>query len=180
MTRIPLPGDIAARRIPSAPPSSSLSGAGVGGLPKTGAIMFFPPEVFPIPGAQEFDVFTFANSPGAGTITPAALQFQLPQGFVARIAVATAGIDNMTNVTNVVFSLRVNGARAFGPAGGYQLFPGVAARATSSVDTYVMVPAGALVDVAITNIDGAAYTVGFGFSGWMWAQVAGEAWKAGK
>lgn len=145
--------------------------------PPAPTLSLYLPEVFPIPGAQEFDTFAIVASPAAGTLTPAALRLQLPASSIGIVRVITAGVDDMTQATRLLFRLRVNEAIVPGPAGNFQLFAGVAARATASADVWVKLPAGAIVDLAIVNIDGAAYQVGAGFSGWWWAESLDANWR---
>lgn len=152
-------------------------GPGGGPLPVSAALQYYLPEIFPIPGASEFDRFTHINSPGAGTLTPAALQLRLPQGNIGIIRVITAGVDNMTIATRISFRIRINQGVVQGSAGAFQLFAGAAARVTGSADVFVRIPAGSLVDLAIVNTDGAAYDVGAGYSGWFWADALGRAWR---
>jgi len=174
------------RQVGKAPPLDVLAERGEGDRPPppagsdptpTPTLQLYLPEIFPIPGATEFDVFTHAASPGAGTLLPAALRFVLPPSSLGIVRVATAGVDDMTNATRIAFRLRLNGAFVPGPAGNLQLFAGVAARATLSVDCFVRVPGAGVLDVAIVNTDGAAYQVGAGFSGWFWGEAADRRWR---
>lgn len=146
------------------------------------ALQYYMPEVFPIPGAQEFDLFAIVTLPAVpgSTTTPAALQFTVPQSCIGIVRVVNAGLDDMTNATRVAFQMRLDGGRVLGPAGNFQIFPGVAARATASADVWVRLPQGVTVSVAIVNTDGAAYQVGYGYNGWWWPQALDEAWKRGQ
>lgn len=145
-------------------------------VPLQRSLGLYLPEVFPIPGATEFYRTAFAASGGLGTITPAALTLQTPQSSLGIVRVFGVGLDGMSAVTDVVFSLRVNGVPV--PAwGAYQLFPGPAARVTESSDVWVKLPPASLVEVAITNRDGAAYTVGANYSGWTWPESLDKAWR---
>jgi hypothetical protein len=175
----PLPRDMLGwETIPSA---SSDSPAGQGqSRPVIVSLQYYLPEVFPIPGAQEFDLFDVSTSPGAGTTIPAGLRFVMPQSSVGIVRVITAGVDDMTNATRLFFRMVLDGGRVLGPAGNFSLFPGVAARATASADVFVRLPSGATVDVQIVNVDGAAYQVGFGYSGWWWPEALGAAWTQGR
>jgi hypothetical protein len=152
-------------------------GPGGGPLPVSASLQYYLPEIFPIPGSSEFDRFTHVNSPGAGTLTPAALQLRLPQGNIGILRVINAGVDNMTAVTRISFRIRINQGNVQGPAGNFQLFAGPAARVTGSADVFVRIPAGSLVDLAIVNTDGAAYDVGAGYSGWFWTEALDRAWR---
>lgn len=154
---------------PPAPPGRS-------DAPPINALDIYLPEVFPIPGATEFARDEFASSPAAGTITPAALRLELPQSSLGIIRVFSVGLDDMTQATNVIFRLRVN-QRPVPAWGAFRLFPGVAARVTSSVGTWVLVPPSGVIDVAIQNVDGAAYLVGAGYSGWHWPESLDAAWR---
>jgi hypothetical protein len=82
----------------------------------------------------------------------------------------------MTQATNVTFSLQVN-ERPVPAWGAFRMFPGVAARVTSSVGTWVLVPPNSQISVAIINTDGAAYVVGAGYSGWYWPESLDRAWR---
>lgn len=164
---------------------TALRGAGSRPAPPAGvaeqtplqrSLQLYLPELNPIPGATEFFVDEIVPSPAAGTLTPAALRIQLPASSLGIVRVFGAGIDDMTNATRIFFRLRVNTAPV--PAwGNFRIFPGVAARATSSADTWVLVPSGGLIDVAIQNVDGAAYQVGVNYSGWFWPESIDRAWR---
>ena len=121
-------------RIESEPSDSPLGGAE---RPVVASLQYYMPELFPIPGAQEFEVFDIVASPGAGTLTPAGLIFTVPQSCIGVVRVITAGVDDMTNATRLSFQMRLDGGRVLGAAGNFQPFPGVAARATVSADVWV-------------------------------------------
>jgi hypothetical protein len=167
------PADIGAFRgagsRPPAPP-------GVGDRPPlTRALQYYLPELYPIPGATEFYKSAVAASAGAGTITPAGLALQLPASSLGIVRVFGVGLDDMTQATRVTFSLRVNQIPV--PAwGAFDMFPGVAARVTSTSDTWIVLPSGCLVDVQVINVDGAAYQVGANYSGWFAPESLIKAW----
>lgn len=144
--------------------------------PPLNALQLYLPEVSPIPGATEFARDAFASSPAAGTIVPAGLIFQTPQSSLGIVRVFSVGLDDMTQATNMIFSLRVN-QRPVPAWGSFRLFPGVAARVTASVGTWVLVPPNSEISVAITNVDGAVYLVGAGYSGWYWPESLDRAWR---
>lgn len=129
----------------------------------------YPPEIFPIPGAQEFAVDEDFSSPGVGSTEPTALRYQVPQGMLAIIRVFGYGIQSMTTATDVSWSVLVNG----GNVQGYtdrRFFPGNVPRVTASVDAFIRVPAGGLISVRFTNVDGAVYAANANFSGWFWSE----------
>jgi hypothetical protein len=129
----------------------------------------YPPEIFPMPGAQEFAVDVDFSSPAVGATEPAGLILTLPQGMVGIVRVFGYGIQTMTIATNVSWALLVNG----GPVQGYtdrRFFPGNVPRVTASVDTFIRVPAGGTIAVRFTNVDGAAYTANANYSGWFWSE----------
>lgn len=140
------------------------------------SLQLYLPEVFPIPGATEFYRDEIVTVAVAGSFLPAALITQLPQNSLGIIRVYGVGVDDMTNATRLVFRLRVNQMPV--PAwGAFRIFPGVAARATSSTDVWVVVPNAALIDVQIDNVDGASYQVGVNYSGWWWPESMDRLWR---
>lgn len=166
------PADILSER-GNQPPSPP---AGRSAVAPTPSLELYLPEIFPIPGATEFYADAFQASPGAGTIVPAGLVIQTPQSSLGIVRVFGVGLDDMTQATNVIFRLRINEQPV--PAwGAFRLFPGVAARVTSSSDVFVRVPPNSKIDVAIQNVDGAAYQVGANYSGWFWPESLDKAWK---
>jgi hypothetical protein len=140
------------------------------------ALQLYLPEIFPIPGSTEFEFDAIAASPGVGTIIPAALQQRIPQNSIGIIRVFGQGIDDMTQATRVTWRLIVNNHAAPG-WGAFTLFPGVAARVTSSSDVFVRLPDGAQIEVRIQNADGAAYLTGANYSGWYWPISTDLAWR---
>lgn len=178
ITRIPrgsgLPPDVASGATsfpPPLPPGLSDRQADI-----VRSLELYLPEVYPIPGAVEFEEDAIAASPGAGTIVPAALLLRIPENSIGIIRVFGQGLDDMTNATRVTWGLFVNEVQAPG-WGSVQLFPGVAARVTSSADTFIRLPDGAQISVRITNADGAAYQVGANYSGWYWSITSDKAWR---
>ncbi len=138
-------------------------------------LLAFPPEIYPLPGAQEFTVDEDFSSPAAGTVEPAALVFALPQQMKGIIRVAGWGIQNMTAATDVFWTFKVNS----GAVQGYtekRFFPGNVPRITASVDAFIRIPAGGTLSVAFTNVDGAAYTANASYSGWYWSEDEEKQW----
>lgn len=166
------PADILSER-GSQPPGAPTGRPTVAPTP---TLALYLPEIFPIPGATEFNADAFQASPGVGTIIPAGLVIQTPASSLGIVRVFGVGLDDMTQATNVIFRLRINEQPV--PAwGAFRLFPGVAARVTSSSDVFVRVPPNSKIDVAIQNVDGAAYLVGANYSGWFWPESLDKAWK---
>lgn len=145
------------------------------GPPTSVTLRRYLPEEFPIPGAIEFQRNGFANLAGAGSAVTL-LRYDNPSSSYGIVRALGGGVDSMTAVTDVTFSLRVNGAPVPG-WGQWRLFPGPAARVSGNVDTWVLLWPGDVVELVIINTDGALYTVGGSFSGWSWAVASDVAWR---
>lgn len=159
------------------PPGSRGPGAAQpfgGGATIDRALQVYPPELYPIVGAQEFRKNEQFASAAAGVLTPAALQTVLPDRYVGVIRVFSYGLLLMLATTVVKWELLFNG----GPVAGqsFTFFPGPVPRITANEDLYLRVPMGTTIDVRFTNTDGAAYTVGAGYYGWFWQPAGAEAW----
>lgn len=173
-------------RVPPYRPGSGGSGGSGGGgsavptaplAPAGGPVIRYPPDVFPIPSAQEFNAFGQANTAAIQAnvelvLTPLLV---LPVGMVARIANIVLYVANLGAGSVLSFTITINGA----PIQGYSnvpIFPGATARLGVGFTTYVDVPANGTVQAFFTNGDGGAYTVGVAISGWQWSQQDGDRW----
>ncbi len=144
--------------------------------PATTVLSRYLPEEFPIPGATEFQRDTFLTSPGAGSLTPAALTFQIPSGSYGIVRSFGVGLNLMTAATDVTFSLRVDD-RPVPAWGTFRLFPGAASRVTAQVGTWIELAPASIITIVITNTDGAIYVLGANYSGWYWGTAADQAWR---
>jgi hypothetical protein len=141
-------------------------------LPQT--VQIYLPEVFPIPGAQEFNP-TVSKATVAAETADIGLVVQLPERNIGIIRSVVLDITDMLTTTVVSWTLQINGA----PVGGYNnlsIFPRVAPFVGNSLDTFIRVPQGAKITATYTNTDGGSYVVGISISGWFWPQDAGTQW----
>lgn len=172
--------DVGFYRAPGSPgggPGAPAAGGGAGldaPAPIARTMQVFPPELYPIPGAQEFRLNEQFASPAAGVLTPAALRTVIPDRYVGIVRAFSYAMLAMSAATVVKWELLVNG----GPVAGYSFafFPGAVPRISAAEDVYLRVPMGATLEVRFTNTDGAAYTVGAGYYGWFWQPAGAENW----
>lgn len=161
-----VPHDVAGRR--------GLAGLPGPANPAIAATAMQSRQVYPwwmekIASAQDFNVQDFAMALPAGigsTVTSDALRFRTPASFIAVVQIFGLYLLSPTATTRVQFQLRVNQL----PVAGYdnkQFPPGAANFVLQNFsDIRVRVPNGGVVDVLITNLDGAAITVGANIAGW--------------
>jgi hypothetical protein len=134
------------------------------------------PEVFPIPGSQEFNPLGYTTTAvvQSNIIIPNA-SVQLPPYNIGIIRSVGLYLSNMSAATDVLWSLLFNGA----PVVGYTnltMFPRVLASAVSNFDTYIRIPQNTLVTAEFSNLDGGSYTVGLSFSGWYYPLPNATRW----
>lgn len=138
-------------------------------------------EVFPIPGAQEFNVegdqasVAVENNTTIATLGPVII----PQGYRGVIRSVSLYIDNMLSTTNVVFSVLINGPGT--SPSGYQnlrMFPRVAPFVGNTFDSTVRITGPASLTVIFSNLDGGTYQIGAALSGHFWLISAQDHWKA--
>lgn len=152
-------------------------------------LSLYLPEVFPIPGAQEFQITGQANVTGpAGTITVLPAQagsvaaLVLPphyQGIIRTVDIFAGGAAGLTFTTNQIYQILVNGAVA--PGWGSRTFFGrTASSVEQAFDAFIRIPDGGSVTLQNINEDGGTYTVGMWIAGWYWPVVSGQQWMAGQ
>lgn len=176
-------------RIPpyGAPPGARVVPGGGGGgssIPapplasQGGPVIRYPPDVFPIPSAQEINTEGQAATVVAeANIELVGARIQLPQGSLGRLASIVLYVANLGAGSILSFTITING----GAVQGYTnvpIFPGATARLGVGYQPYIRIPSGALVQAFYTNADGGAYTVGVALSGWQWSQQDGDRWLA--
>lgn len=167
------------------------TGAGAGGLddpfapqgsgssyPETPRSLQIPlPEIYPIPDAQQFQRRLSFLSPGVGIQEPAGLTMQLPDSNIGVIRLFGIGLLNMTAVTDVGWSLLIDG----NPYPGYNnvgFFPGLVPRVTlDQSDILIRIPQGAKISVQFENRDGAAYQWGANYYGWSYTPESAARWN---
>lgn len=171
-----VPRDIAAFGRPRLPSAAKREGRPET-PPRQTIVTIPPPEVEPIPTAKDFFriLRTAALAAGAGNqVVSTALRYQASGGIVAAIKFVSIFVDAPTALTNVVWSVLLNGA----PAPGFDALtfsPRVAANFERTFPCTIRVPPNTTVQVVITNQDAAGpWTVGASFGGWGWNQQEGE------
>lgn len=145
-------------------------------IPRT--LMIFPPEIYPIPDATEFNPLGSRSTIVAETQLIPGAAVTLPKNFIGIIRGYSIYIDNMLTTTNVIYTLLIDG----NPAPGYgslTMFPRAAPSVSNGFDAFVRIPDGATVTVKFQNMDGGSYIVGASFSGWFWPKAAGDRWIGG-
>lgn len=160
---VTLPPNVAAQR-------------GVQGM--TRALQIPMPEVYPIPDAHEFNALGSIVSPGVSVNTAiTGCTFDIPENSLAIIRGVNIFITNMLATTNILWSLTRDGA----PLPGYQgisMFPRASAFVGNGFDSFLRVRGKCTIAMIFSNVDGAAYTIGGGFSGWFWPETSDARWRA--
>lgn len=128
----------------------------------------FPPWVYKLPGAQDFNQNNYNTvlAAGAGSVV-VPVAFQLPQDNVGWLQIFGVFVLTPTALTNILFTLRINQA----PVSGWdniQVLPIASNGIVQNFnDLQVRVPNNATVDVLVTNQSAAGpWTVGAKIAGW--------------
>lgn len=136
--------------------------------------LLYPPRVEKLPASLDFHAQDFAMAVPAvvgGTVTSAALAFRLPLDHVGWLQQFALYILSPLATTSLRWTVRINQ----GPVSGFDNIenpPGAAnALVIFTNEMRVRVPNNALVDVLITNQDGAAITAGGVLAGWYHPRV---------
>lgn len=166
----PAAGPIDEYPLRSVPPDSQTGGAT--GAPSLGWLVNRAvPEEAPPPGSVFFAQADTQGIVGAGTVAlfPNA-SFKVDPNNFGVLKSLDLEVTDLTKASNVRFALLINGL----PARGFDsilITPAVAALKTRGFDLSLPLGAGAQVDVQVTDVDGAAYTVNCSFFGWQWPQA---------
>lgn len=133
------------------------------------ARIVFPPRIEKIPTSADFNVADYAMAVPAGvggTVTSATLAFTLPATMVGWLQQVFLYVLSPLATTSLSWSVRING----GPVPGFTALrnpPGAANfLLITTNDVRVRLPQSCVVDVQITNVDGAAITAGGLLAGW--------------
>lgn len=162
-----LPADLVA---PYTPYQDANTGPGI-----DRALQVYLPEIYPIPGANEFNILAQKATVAVEANTDIGLVVDVPKNNIGIIRGLNIFISDMLTTTNVTWTLMVNN----GPATGYNnisIFPRTSPFVGNSFDAFVRVPQGASIRVVFSNVDGGSYTVGASVSGWSWPQTLGDLW----
>jgi hypothetical protein len=131
--------------------------------------IIYPWWVNKLPSSQDWNAqdFQMALPAGVGAqVVSSTARFQMPQTMVGVIQVFGVYLLSPLVTTRVQFTLRVNQA----PVSGWdniQFPPGAANFVVQNYSgVQVKVGVGSVVDVLVTNLDGAAITVGTKIAGW--------------
>lgn len=161
-----VPADLAAPYVPYNPPNN--------GPAISRALQIYLPEIYPIPGANEFNVLAQKATVAVET-ADIGLVVDLPPNNIGIIRGINLYISDMLTSTVVSWTVQVNGA----PATGFNnlvIFPRNSPFVSNSFDAFIRVGQGQKIRVNYTNTDGGSYTVGAAVSGWWWPQALGELW----
>lgn len=160
-------------------PDATMNG---GGLPRF--VPIYPPEIYPIPDAREFNVSGTASTSAIQSNVSITLSPQvgdtagivtLPRGNIGVLRSYQITIANMVATTNVTWSLFINNAPVAG-YGGISIIPRAAPFVSNTFDLFVRVQEGSQISVVFSNNDGGVYTVGASFGGWYWPTSSGIRW----
>lgn len=139
--------------------------AGRGARP---AMVLFPPDYYPIPGATYFSLTDTETVTGpTATLVPAALTLLLPPQARGVIRMVEVGINNTTVLTNAGWRIRFDEAVQAGAT--YQIISRTASYAGFARDCFLRIAEGVTkVDIQFFVVDAAAYVMGFTYEGWFW------------
>lgn len=143
------------------------------------ALQVYLPDIYPIPGASEFNILVTKSTTVAET-ADIGLTLDVPANNIGIIRSVTISVSDMLTTTVVSWTVQVNGA----PAQGYfglSMYPRVSPFVSNAFDSFIHIPQGGKVRVQYTNTDGGSYTVGASIGGWFWPESLGRQWidKAG-
>lgn len=135
------------------------------------AMVRFPDHYSPPEDANTFTKTDFYASAGndsnVGALATPNLILALPQDSVGVIRDFSRYVNDIVATDDITWQLRING----NPVPNWsavKIFPRAAAFVGSGDDPYVLLPAGAIVDVLITNATATAHKLGAAFFGWYW------------
>jgi len=140
----------------------------------------FPPRIEKLAASVDFAVRDYIMVLPAvigGIVQSVALSFTVPTGQVGWLQQFSLYTLTQTAATRAQWTVRING----GPVPGFdaaQNPPGIANFVyITSDDMRVRVPGGATIDIVVTNLSGAALTVGGDLAGWYHPESAEQrAW----
>lgn len=177
--RPPPPADVLSRFTQAAQPLPP-AGSDEPGAPSSPPVrVALPPHYFlPAYGAQPFYQFQSSSVAGPGTAwAPAAITLKVPPTLVAIVRLVGMGVLNMVATTQVTAVLRFGGA----PQAPVRQMPAQpAAFVGAQWDTVAYVsPPGAVIDLLLTVIDNATYTVTGFYEGWLIPKEQWAKWSVG-
>lgn len=146
------------------------------------------PEIFPIPGAQEFQGYYEATLAGpvtgANTVftqgfggAPLALPLNY-QGIIRTVDIFATATAGLLATTRILYTVLVNGAAA----PGWQnrtFFQRITQSFEVGFDSFIRLPDSAVVSAQIRVNDANTYDVGIYVTGWYWPVSNGRAWMEG-
>ncbi len=136
---------------------------------KRGAPLEFPSELFPPADSRALILTDVVTLAGAGvSATPAGLSIQLPLGVVGVIRDIQIFADAPDLNTRATWRVRINGAVVQGLENLTMIFRAASSIARDFDTMRVEIPDNGLIDVQITNIDGAPRVYGAQLIGWTW------------
>lgn len=146
------------------------------------------PEIFPIPGAQEFQGYYEATL--AGPVVGAQTIFtqgfggaplRLPlnyQGIIRTVDIFATAPGGLLATTRILYTILVNGAAAQGWQ-NRTFFARLTQSFEVGFDSFIRLPDSAVVSALVQVQDAATYDVGIYVTGWFWPVVSGRAWMEG-
>jgi len=155
------PADIASRF--SQQQQGDINNTGANAVGKT--LQLYPWWLYKPPQGNDIVVLAQNNFVAGGSVVMANSTTVLDPNYMGIIRGVDIYINTMTAASILSFGIQVNA----NPVPGYgiiQVFPRAASSVSMSFDTFIYVPAGGTISIAVTNTDGAAYLVGAGYQGW--------------
>jgi hypothetical protein len=159
----------ASRAIPVRPGGSAIAAANE---PGPNAVEL-DPFLYPPPNSIAINIAVNQPISGIGGVfTPAAALFQLPPNYYGVISTIDLLLDSILISSNVLWSFLINGV----PAPGFAPLTILGRNGAASVSKSwagplrLVIPKGGTFGVTIVDVDGAAYTAGTSYYGWMFPQ----------
>jgi hypothetical protein len=138
----------------------------------SGPPVYFDPMLYPPPGSKRIDGTDQVNVAGAGVAAQLpGCTIQLDKGQIGVIDQIELFVDNPALITRAVWQIRVNGNPVPGFSALTMLFRAAASLARDFTAQRIQLPAGAKVEVFVTNVDGAARVFGAQLVGWQYRGV---------
>lgn len=137
------------------------------GEKKTRTLSEFSPRFFPPPGSQFFNKTGYNDFAAAGTVSPAALQFTVPEGFLGVIKTFSAYQNDAVATSDIHWSILLNGIAAPG-YDDITMFPRLAGFASVGDDIAIDLREDMKVSISIRKVDAAVQKVGAAVTGWFY------------
>jgi hypothetical protein len=146
------------------------------------------PEVFPIPGAQEFQGYYEASiaGPATGAVTtftqgylgPSLILPSFYSGIIRTVDIFATATAGLLATTRILYTVLVNGVGAQGWI-NRTFFERITQSFEVGFDAFIRLPDSAQVAAKVQVVDSNTYDVGIYVTGWYWPTSLGRQWMEG-